>query len=291
MASAGVPGRKVELTQDSQVKKLLLLSSAAFLAATLFSTVHAQEELIYVAVDPCRLADTRQSNQGVIRANTFRNILISGTFEELGVQGGGANCPNPKAASGMKPAAVAAYIIAVPANSSTSGGVLTAYPSNLPPPPQGTGSTVNFAAGQVVGNTTIVKVCSDDDCPFDGELAILARNTDEHVVVDVQGYFYSEEQPPRIEIVSAQRQVNFSGGTTEGLDVTCPEGTQIISGGAFATGDTVITDSYPVKAVSDTQETWSSRFASRRGADVSSSISSIAVCVSGFRPTIVTPPG
>jgi hypothetical protein len=96
---------------------------------------------------------------------------------------------NPKGVE--KPVAISAYIIAVPANSSTAKGILTAYPSNKPPPPPGAGSTVNFGVDQTIGNTTNATICADGNaCPSDGELAILARITDEHVVVDVQGYYY-----------------------------------------------------------------------------------------------------
>jgi hypothetical protein len=170
------------------MKKMIPFVSAAILTTTALGPAQAQEELIYVAVEPCRIVDTRKSTMGVINANTSRNFLVAGTAEEMAVQGGVADCLNPKGAD--SPAAISAYILAVPASSSTGRGVLTAYPSDLPLPPPGTGSTVNFTADGPIGNTTNVTVCNDGDCPSDGELAILARNTDEHVVVDVQGYFY-----------------------------------------------------------------------------------------------------
>jgi len=149
------------------------------------------EDLIYVAVDPCRIVDTREAG-GAIAANDFRNFLVSGTLGELAVQGGKTDCLDPKAGTGREPLAISAYILAVPATESTAG-VLTAYPSDQLPPPVGTGSTVNFAAGQIMGNTTNVTLCDPAGCPTDGEFAILARSTDQHVVVDVQGYYYSQE--------------------------------------------------------------------------------------------------
>jgi hypothetical protein len=139
-------------------------------------------------VEPCRIADTRKSSVGVVRGDTFRNFVIAGSSNNLAAQGGTVNCLNPKGA--VQPVAVSAYILAVPASSSSSRGVLTAYPSDLPPPAAGSGSTVNFDKDQVIGNTTNVTVCADGSCPSDGELAILSRNTDEHVVVDIQGYYY-----------------------------------------------------------------------------------------------------
>lgn len=170
------------------MKKLSAVLVTTILATSGFSPAQAQDDLIYVAVEPCRVADTRKSSEGVIKAGTFRNIQVTGTTVTLAVQGGQANCPNPKA--GRTPVAVAAYILAIPNDSSIGKGVLSAYPSNQPPPPVGSGSTVNFAKDQTIGNTTIATLCTSN-CPPDGELAVTVRNSDEDVVVDVQGYFYS----------------------------------------------------------------------------------------------------
>ena len=57
------------------------------LVSTALTPVMAQEDLIYVPVDPCRIVDTR-SGGGAITANTNRNFLVSGSMGELAVQGG-----------------------------------------------------------------------------------------------------------------------------------------------------------------------------------------------------------
>ena len=159
------------------------------LGTTALTPLQAQDELVYVAAEPCRIVDTREAG-GVIAANNFRNFRVSGTAGELAVQGGKTDCLDPKAGTGKKPLAISAYVIAVPASGSGSG-VLTAYPSDQQAPPLGTGSTVNFAENQVIGNTTNITLCNPaGSCPADGELAVLARNTNQHVVIDVQGYFY-----------------------------------------------------------------------------------------------------
>jgi hypothetical protein len=169
------------------MKKLSTVLFTTILTTTGFSPVQAQDDLIYVAVEPCRVADSRKSSEGVIKANTFRNFRVTGTSFELASQGGESDCNKPK--SGQAPVAVAAYILAIPNDSSTGKGVLSAYPSGQSPPPVGSGSTVNFAKDQVIGNTTITTLCTSG-CPDGRELAVLARNTDEDVVIDVQGYFY-----------------------------------------------------------------------------------------------------
>jgi hypothetical protein len=220
-----------------------VVACAATLAAVLGVSAQAQEELIYVAVEPCRIADTRQSAVGVVRADTFRNFLVAGDASELAAQGGTRDCENPK--GDTRPVAVAAYIVAIPAASSVGRGVLTAYPSDLPPPPTGTGSTVNFDKDQVIGNTTIVTVCSSErDCPDDGELAVLARKTDEHVVIDVQGYFYPSTIPG-YQVVQAP----FAVANRDQLvaEARCPAGKKVQGGGGNLVRSTwVMEGSYPV---------------------------------------------
>jgi len=134
--------------------------------------------------------DTRSSTEGVIGANTSRIFRVSGAAGTLSSQGGSATgCVDPRASSGLEPVAVSAYIVAVPTVTST-GGLLTAFPSDQADPGAAI-ATVNFAAGQVVGNTTTMTLCKRSDCPAGGPLAVIAHNTEQHVVIDVQGYFYS----------------------------------------------------------------------------------------------------
>ena len=77
-----------------------------------------REASVYVPVEPCRIIDTRNSAIGVMLANTSRDFFVQSSDNALGNQGG-TDCPNPRAASGEQPVALAAYIVAVPAESST----------------------------------------------------------------------------------------------------------------------------------------------------------------------------
>lgn len=167
----------------------IVLSLAAIITGLTFNYAQAQDDLVYVAVEPCRIVDTRASSMGFINGNTSRNFSVYGTAEELAVQGVQGACSNPK--NGLEPVAVAAYVVATPGDSSpTSNGVVTAYPAGNPIPPAGTGATLNFNEGDTIGNTSIVTLCKES-CPPDGTLAVLVRNTDYHVVIDVQGYYYA----------------------------------------------------------------------------------------------------
>ncbi|WOJ92933.1 hypothetical protein R0135_14220 [Congregibacter variabilis] len=153
--------------------------------------VAANEEMLFVPVDPCRVADTRKSSEGVIRQDTFRNFKISGSAADLANQGGEVSCEHPRQSSDLEPLAVAAYVISVRAPSSSGNGALSAYPSDQDAPPRGSGSILNFTEVANIGNTTIARVCSGNQCPDAGTLAVLSRNSDRDVVIDVQGYFYS----------------------------------------------------------------------------------------------------
>jgi len=172
-------------------KSAYLLSIGSILTLTSIFAQAATSDLVYIAVNPCRVVDTLGASAGNIAADASRNFLVSGTSAELAVQGGTTNCPAPRA--GSKPLAVSAYIIATPADINSTAGVLTAYPSDQSPPPPGSGSTVNFAAQQTIGNTTTITLCDPKgSCPSDGEFAILSRGTSQRVIVDIQGYYYAK---------------------------------------------------------------------------------------------------
>jgi len=211
-------------------KTLLLLASTIILAATAVSSARALDDLIYVAVESCRIVDTREGNGLPIPKDQHINFLVSGTDSELFDQGGSQSggCPAPK--EGQKPVAIAAYVIAVPAASSIGKGVLAAYPSDKPQPPAGSASTVNFYEGQVIGNTTNITLCEADDCPADGQFAILSRNTDEHVVVDVLGYYYPLPEDG-YAIRGELRNADSPGPITRGSTVKCDQGERVIGGG------------------------------------------------------------
>ena len=256
------------------MKKQILLASTVIFATTGFSAAQAQlaQDLIYVAVDPCRIADTRKSAVGAIRANTSRNLLVAGSDSQLAVQGGTVNCLNPK--GDVRPVAISAYILAVPADSSTSQGVLTAYPSNESIPPPGTGSTVNFSEGQIIGNTTNAKICANGSaCPSDGELAILARITDEHVVVDVQGYYYPADSisrcfsadlegswqtfiaAPSLGWSSCEVEFDISGGVVSGECISSGGGSSVTGGQLQISSTCEVTGNIVVGGVSNDVET------------------------------------
>ena len=63
--------------------KMVSLAAVAALAMIGFSPAQAEDDLIYVAVEPCRIADTRIASEGFIKANTNRIFRVAGTSEQL----------------------------------------------------------------------------------------------------------------------------------------------------------------------------------------------------------------
>lgn len=254
------------------LKKCLPLAAA--LAPLLsIQPLHAADDLVYVAVEPCRIADTRKSAQGAIVRNGSRQFLVAGSASDLSGQGG-QDCPHPKADEGVEPVAIAAYYVAVPAPSSSGPGIIAAYPSDKPKPAAGTGATLNFDFGQIVGNTSITTLCDANarDCPNGGPLAILVRDTAEHVVVDVQGYFYPQTALPGYVIV--ENTDATANRDTLVVTVLCPEGKSVVSGGGVVRDPTWYMDaSAPLASGSG----WEVRFRSS-GATFSATGTARAVC-------------
>lgn len=107
-------------------------------------------DLVYTAVVPCRILDTRVVG-GPIAANGTRSFLAlaanAGTnFTSQG--GSNTNCN----VAGVGASAVVLNVVAV---TSSGGGYATIYPYGAAAP---TASSLNYTAGAVVNNTVIVGV-------------------------------------------------------------------------------------------------------------------------------------
>ena len=120
----------------------------------------------FVGLTPKRLIDTRESDQGP---------CVDGT-RDLNVTGGLTTVPDGANA-------VALNITVV---SPSAPGYLTAFPAGATRP---TASTLNYVAGQVVPNGTVVKVGNP------GAISLYTNAGCPHVVVDVVGYY---QGPPTI---------------------------------------------------------------------------------------------
>lgn len=135
-------------------------------------------DLVFTPVTPCRIFDTRasQGGTGPIPAAGTKGFAIWGQTSFAAQGGSASNCG---IVAGSNTAAVAVNLtVVLPA----AGGFITAYPAGVTIP---NSATVNFNAGDVKGNFTIVKVQQTGLAP---NLNVYSTSLTE-VVGDVVGYY------------------------------------------------------------------------------------------------------
>lgn len=136
------------------------------------------EDLVYTALPPCRIVDTRNAG-GVIGAGQVRSFKAAG-YPSYANQGGSAsNC----ALQNEIPSAVVLNVTAVvPAQA----GYATVFPSIGGRPDT---ASINYAAGAIVNGTIVTKIPSPA-ASLDFSIYTYAES---HYVVDIVGFF----APPR----------------------------------------------------------------------------------------------
>jgi hypothetical protein len=145
-------------------------------------------ELVYKALPPCRIVDTRMGG-GALAAGAPRDFKVAGTGHQG--QGGGALGCNVPVGS-----ATAAAINFVAVNA-TGPGNLRAWAYNVPPVAPPNASIINYAAvGLNIANAVIVPLCDpavSSACDFD--VSVQADLNGTHLVADVLGYFEALRKP------------------------------------------------------------------------------------------------
>ena len=163
--------------------------------------------LVFFGVGPCRFADSRFSSGGAL-TNSIRTYL---NFAAAG-QGGTAPCNQsiPGLTSGS-PGAIAMNIaIAVP----SADGNLIARP---------VGSTnvtaaVNFTAGQIISNATVIPMTGNGGPDFELLPGINSPTGTTHVILDLLG-FYVPSQPVALQCVDTAT-VTGTTGTNPAVETT-----------------------------------------------------------------------
>jgi len=162
-------------------------------------SLQAATRMMYIPVEPCRIVDTRNTATTSIPADSSISVVAYGAAGDLDAQGGdGAGCPQPKAAAGVKPAAVTVNVTAV-GNQASGNGNLVLYPSDVAPTVI---SLVNYTTSANLANSSIVRICVGPACISDFD--IRSNFSAVPAVVDVQGYFYA--------MPSGIAEVALSGG-------------------------------------------------------------------------------
>jgi hypothetical protein len=180
-ASAAKAGRRKGRAVGLALTAGLLLPMGT-IAAGVFSanpasasiTHYAANGSTYHAVQPYRLADTRQ-NSGQTGAG---QTLTAGRTLTVGVSPSGV-APN------NVPFGATAVVVNITAVDPSSTGYLTAFAAGQTVPNI---STVNFTAGQTVANEATIALGNTGD-PFYGQLSVYNFTGSTDVVIDVQGYY------------------------------------------------------------------------------------------------------
>jgi hypothetical protein len=157
-----------EVQMKRRVKTGVLVVAMAAGLTGMATAVRADGPFQYHPLSPCRLADTRGGNGGVMASNSDRGFAVQGL------------CGVPSGAR-----AVSVNVTAVGPN---GAGYLTLYPAGITKPNV---STVNFVGGDAaVANGAIVPL--GDAATFAGadlRVYALAGAGSVHLVLDVSGYF------------------------------------------------------------------------------------------------------
>lgn len=165
-------------------------------------------ESLFVPIVACRLMDTRVANLP-FTAGSVRQVSAYGTI--LLSQG-----VNP-AGCGIPSTGVTAIVISITAVNPSGAGYATAYPVGYAGLP--TAASVNYAAGEIVNNQTVVGMVYGG---FSHESFFLYSYAATHMVVDVVGYYrkgeYSYGQL-RCSDVSQTESIATSAGM---VGVACP---------------------------------------------------------------------
>lgn len=147
------------------------IGRALFIAASIvgagFIARPAQAQLQFFAVTPCRAADTRTGNGGILPASTVRNFTIKTV------------CNVPTTAK-----AVAVNVTVVAPN---ADGFFFVWPADQITPPAV--STINFNAGEpAIANGAIVPLGAGTP-DLSGAYGTATGSGLAHVLLDVTGYF------------------------------------------------------------------------------------------------------
>lgn len=196
-------------------------------------------DLVFVPINPCRIVDTRFGGGGFITTGSPRNFVYanpaSGTFASQG--GSATNCGLVFASSvtPLSPKAIAATVTVVNA---TGSGNFVIYPAGATP---GTTSALNYTAGAVLANTTVIVGAQGGAADFTVALNGPPHGAD--VIVDAIGYYYAPAataldcvrvQGPRFDIPAGMSNTASNAGAAP----ACPAGYLAISASArSATSD------------------------------------------------------
>lgn len=150
------------------------------------------EELTFVPLEPCRIADTRLA-LGPFGDGETRHFVVRGVTTDYSPQGGDPNgCGIPDLSEGVALSNVArAVLLSFQVLGAGIDGELRSWPANYPQPAVPLAHYEAVFGRAISGETpAIVRMCDEvgvDPCIFGDLRASLTRGA--HLVIDVHGYF------------------------------------------------------------------------------------------------------
>jgi hypothetical protein len=169
-------------------------------------------DLVYVPVAPCRLFDTRVAG-GAIAANTTRGFDVT-AVSDYSFQGGSATNCNGVGAAGSFAAAAINFTVVAP----SAAGYITAFPFGGSQP---LASSLNYSAGSVVGNLSIVQL---DQGASANEISVYTF-AQTHLVADIVGYYINPQATALQCVDTADTSTPVQAGATANSNApACPAG-------------------------------------------------------------------
>ena len=152
--------------------------SSAHVVIDVLGYYYPDGELLYSAVSPCRIVDTRNTSEGIIGASTQRDFSVHGSSGTISAQGG-----NPYGCFSPLGEPLAAHINMV-AVDPTGKGNLQAFPLGAGP---GAGLSVNYSTIDTnLANAGTVKAITGTG----PDITVASNFSSAHTVIDVLGYYY-----------------------------------------------------------------------------------------------------
>lgn len=170
-AMAELAGVGQKLSDDKAITMLAVNKGGTVTPDVLGSLAN---DLVYTPLQPCRILDTRNVGGAIAAGGTrsFDTLTFGGSFTYQG--GAATDCGLNFAVT-----AVALNLTAVQPN---AAGFATVYPYLTTRP---TASTLNYTAGAIVANETILKIPN----PYGADDFTIYTLEASHYVADVVGYF------------------------------------------------------------------------------------------------------